>query len=147
MKIHGLIYEALSPRQRIIAAMDAIARDDTAEVERLKSSCAIKTYRQRDSEFSDTIEALFVTGLAVEADLLSEALSWLTCRHDKVVLQNMATIEAAWLTLLAEMGITSPTSAAPQRHPVVAALLDAAPEPKSEKVAENYAVLKACVPA
>ena len=125
--------------------MDAIARDDTAEVERLKSSCPIKTYRQRDAEFSDTIEALFVTGLAVEADLLSEALSWLTCRHDKVVLQNMATIEAAWLTLLAEMGITSPTSAAPQRHPLVAQLLEIAPEPESERVSENYELLKAGV--
>jgi len=29
---------------------------------------------------------------------------------------------------------------------VVSALLDAAPEPKSERVAENYVVLKACVP-
>lgn len=86
MKVRGSVYESLSPRQRIIAAMDAIARDDTAEIDRLKSTCPIKSYRQRDAAFSDTIEALFGAGLAAETVLRGEALSWLGCRRDKVVL-------------------------------------------------------------
>ena len=151
MNIRGTVYEALSPRQRIIAAMDAIARDDTAEVERLKSTCPISTYRQRDAAFSDTVEALFGTGLAVEADLRGAALWWWMVRavpeQGGALLQNMAAIEAAWLALLADMGITSPTAAAPPRHPLVVHLLDIAPAPESERVAEIYAVLKACVPA
>ena len=147
MKIRGTVYETLSSRQRIIAALDAIARDDTAEIDRLKSTCPIKSYRQRDANFSDTIEALFRAGLAVELDLRGEALSWLACGRDKVVLQNMAAIEAAWLALLADMGVTSPTAAAPPRHPLVVALLKIAPEPESEKMAENYAVLRAIIPA
>jgi hypothetical protein len=39
------------------------------------------------------------------------------------------------------------TAAAPPRPPLVVALLAIAPEPKSEKVAENYAVLRALIPA
>lgn len=146
MKVRGSVYESLSPRQRIIAAMDAIARDDTAEIERLKSTCPIKSYRQRDAAFSETIEALFGTGLAVESDLRGEALSWLASGWDKEQLQKMAAIETAWLALLAEMGITSPAAAAPPRHPVVSALLEIAPKPESERVAENYAVLRAIIP-
>ena len=61
--------------------------------------------------------------------------------------KNGQTIEAAWLALLADMGVTSPTAAAPPRHPLVAALLKIAPEPESEKMAENYAVLRAIIPA
>jgi hypothetical protein len=147
VKVRGSVYEALSPRQRIIAATDAIARDDTAEIDRLKSTCPIKSYRQRDAAFSDTIEALFGAGLAVETDLRGEALSWWAGERDATLLQNMAAIETAWLALLADMGITSPTAAAPPRHPLVVALLAIAPAPESERVAENYAVLKACVPA
>ena len=147
MNIRGTVYEGLSPRQRIIAAMDAIARDDTAEGERLKTTCPIKSYHQRDDAFSDTIEALFGAGLAVEADLRGAALSWLACERDAALLQNMAAIETAWLALLADIGIRSPTAAAPPRHPLVAHLLEIAPAPESKRVAENYAVLKACIPA
>jgi hypothetical protein len=147
MKIPGIVYETLTPQQRIVAVMDAIARDDTSEIYRLKSTCPFKSYRQRDAAFSDTIEALFGVGLAVETDLRGEALSWFTSGWDKEQLRKMAAIEAAWLALLAEMGITSPTAAAPPRHPVVAVLLEIAPEPETERVAENYAVLRAIIPA
>ena len=61
--------------------------------------------------------------------------------------QDMAAIEAAWLALLTEMGITSPAAAAPPRHPLVAILLEIAPEPEPERVAENYVALKASVSA
>ena len=57
-------------------------------------------------------------------------------------------IAAPWCSaLLADMGITSPTAAAPPRHPLVAVLLKIAPAPESERVAENYAALKASVSA
>jgi hypothetical protein len=150
MNISGKVYEVLSPRQRIIAAMDAIARDDTAELERLKSTCPIKTYRQRDAAFSDTVEALSGAGLAVESDLRGAALSWMVGdipEQGEALLYDMAAIEAAWLALLADMGITSPTAAAPPRHQLVVHLLEIAPTPESERVAEIYAALKACVPA
>jgi hypothetical protein len=146
VKIRGAVYEALSPRQRIIAAMDAIGRHDTAEVERLKSTCPIKTYRQRDAAFSDTMEALFGTGPAVEADLRGAALWWWMVRaipnQGDALLKNMAAIEGAWLALLGDMSITSPTATAPPRHPLVAHLLGIAPEPDSDRVSENYELLK-----
>ena len=147
MKIRGAVYEELTPRQRIVAVMDAIARDDTAEIYRLKSTCPFKSYRQRDAAFSDTIDALFGVGLAVETDLRGEALSWLACGRDKEQLRKMAAFEAAWLALLADMGITSQASAGPPRHPVVSALLEIAPEPETERVAESYAALRAIIPA
>ena len=145
--VRGSVYESLSPRQRIIAAMDAIARDDTAEIDRLKSTCPVKSYRQRHAAFSDTIEALFGAGLALEAHLRGEALSWWADERGAALLQSMATIKTAWLALLADMGITSPTAAAPPRHPLVVALLAIAPEPEAEKVAESYALLRALIPA
>jgi hypothetical protein len=149
MKISDTAYEALSPRQRIIATIDAMARDDTAEIDRLKTTCPIKSYRREDAAFRDVFEGLRGAELAVEADLLSEAL-WLIARHDdpecrEATLQTMAAIEAAWLALLSDMGITSPAGAAPPRHLLVAVLLENAPEPEPERVAEYYAVLKASV--
>jgi len=89
-------------------------------------------------------------GLAVETDLRGAALLWWARRdpeRDEALLQGMAAIEAAWLALLADMGITSPTAAAPPRHPLVSVLLKIAPAPESERVAENYTVLKASVSA
>jgi len=149
-KIHGTVYEGLNPRQRIIATVDAMACDDTAVVERLKNTCPIKSYRQRDADFSDVIEGLLMAGLAVEADLRGAALWWWTRtepeKNDALLLE-MAAIEAAWLALLADRGITSPTAAAPPRHPLVFGLLEIAPKPKSEIVAENHAKLQASVPA
>jgi hypothetical protein len=150
MNIRGTIYEALSPRQRIIATMDAIARDDTAEIDRLKTTCPYRVYRQRDAAFIDALEALFGAGLAVEGDLRGAALSWWAhpvSGRDEQLLQDMAAIEAAWQALLADMGITSLTAAAPPRHPLVARLLEIAPEPNSQRVEENFALLKAAVPA
>jgi hypothetical protein len=149
MNIRGTVYEALSPRQRIIAAMDAIARDDTAEIERLKTTCPFRTYRQRDAAFVDAMEALFGAGLAVESDLRGAALWWWAApvpEQREALLYDMAVIEAAWLALMADMDITSPTAAAPPRHPLVECLLEIAPEPESGKVAENYAVMKASIP-
>lgn len=148
MKIRGTVYEALGPRQRLIAVMDAIARDDTAEIDRLKTTCPIKTYRREDAAFRDVMEGLCWAGLAVETDLRGAALWWWGTRTDPdcgmvEVLQDMAAIEAAWLALLTEMGITSPAS--PPRHPLVVPLLENAPEPVSERVAEIYAALKASV--
>jgi len=97
------------------------------------------------------VTALFATGMAVEADLRGAALSWWLVRtipeQRRELLQNMADIEAAWLGLLADMGITSPTAAAPPRHQMVVYLLEMAPEPESERVAETYAILRASVPA
>jgi hypothetical protein len=55
-------------------------------------------------------------GLAAETVLRGEALSWLGCRRDKVVLQNTTSIEAVWQALLADMGLTSPTPSAPPRY-------------------------------
>ncbi len=148
MNISDTVYETLSPRQRIIATIDAIARDDAAEIDRLKATCPIKSYSQCDIAFSDVMDGLCGAGLAVEADLRGAAL-WCCARTDPEcgleALQDMAAIEAAWLALLAEMGITSPAAAAPPRHPMVVALLENAPEPASERVEVIYAALKASV--
>ena len=151
MNIHGKVYEGLSNRQRIIAAMDAIARDDTAEVERLKSSSPIETYRQRGIAFSETIRALFGTGLAVECDLTGAALSWWMVRaipeQSRELLKEMAAIEGGWQALLGDMGIASPIAAAPPRHQMVVLLLKMATEPESKRVKEIHAMLRDCLPA
>jgi hypothetical protein len=149
VNIHGKVYEGLSNRQRIIAAMDAIAREDTAEVERLKSSSPIETYRQRGIAFSETIRALFETGLAVECDLSGAALSWWIVRatpeQSRELLKEMAAIEGGWQALLGDMGIASLTAAAPPRHQMVVLMLKMAPEPEPERVEEIHEMLRACI--
>lgn len=148
MNIRGAIYESLTPRQRITATMDAIEREDTTEVNRLKKTCPFKTYRQRDADYSETIEALFGAGLAMEADLRGEALGWWAhpdLKQREVRLGEMAAIITAWLTMLADMGITATAAVAPPMHPLVACLVEIAPEADSEKVAEYHALLKASI--
>ena len=151
MNILGKIYEGLSLSQRVIAAMDAIARDDTAEIERLKLTSPIKTYRERGIAFSGTMKALFAIGMAVECDLRGAALSWWMVRtipeQSRELLQEMAAIEGGWQALLADMDIASPTAAAPPRHQMVVLLLKMATEPKSDRVKEIHAMLRDCIPA
>ena len=149
MNISHTAYEALSPRQRLIAAIDAIARMDWAELDQLKTTCPLKTYRREDTAFRDVMEALLAAGMGVEVDLLGAALWFFACpdpERCEAARQDIAAIEAAWLDLLADMGITSPT-AAPLRHPLVSVLLENAPEPDPEKVAEFYAQQKASASA
>lgn len=140
MMIKPAVYESLTPRQRVVAAMEAVGRNDTAEADRLRQTCQFKTYRQRDAEFSDRMDAIHRAALAVHIDLQSAVLLWVAghCEND-AYLQRAANIHAAWLGALGSVGITSPNAVAGaslEANTVLAFALDAMPAPDAEAVAE-----------
>ena len=52
MNIKPIVYENLTPHQRVVAAFEAMARGDKDEADRLRETCPFKNYRQRDAAFS-----------------------------------------------------------------------------------------------
>ncbi len=138
------LYATLTPRQRVIATLEAEARGDEQEVERLIKTCPKKTYTMNDAAYTDTMAGLASAILAVECDLLSTALiCTLTVKRNFDIFdryaQRLADVQAAWRETLEENGINPDTMAkvAPIRHPLLAYLLEKAPPPDPEAVKEQ----------
>jgi len=134
MSLKPVIYESLTPPQRVVATLDALGRGDDEEVQRLRETCPFKTYRQRDAAFSDTMNSLMMMSLAIESELTACALSFLATASssEKQIdhLQEMANIQGGWLAVLNDLGISAEPMlrAGPPRHGIVAQLLTMAPE-------------------
>jgi len=109
-KIASSVYENLTIRQRVIACIEAQARGDRDERERLISSCPKFTYHQTDARFSGKMETLILLALAVEADLRECVLRFfvmLKFEPDSSgrFLQDFANIREAWKMTVRTMGI------------------------------------------
>lgn len=110
MNINSVVYENLTPRQRIIATIEAEARGDEDETRRLVKSCPKKTYMQTASEYSDMMDALISMAMAFECDLRGEIISFLIANRAGnesmgIHLQNIADLQAAWDEVLKARGI------------------------------------------
>lgn len=141
MNIKPLVYESLTPAQRVIAAIEAIARKDEAELENLRNTCPRKHYTQEDFRYSGTLQYLLAHMMATENALSGHALSILMSLYvlpdceDKAeaLMQRMANDLAAWHDFLESMGIAPATMdkvAAVIRHPLVTEILKTLPEPE-----------------
>jgi hypothetical protein len=113
VKIPSTIYEALTPAQRVIAAVAAQARDDDEELERLKVTCPKVTYRGTDDAYAGTMSRLMTLSLAVEADLRGLVIDFLLAvlREEKLevreaLLVEIASIQTAFEEVLVERGIS-----------------------------------------
>ena len=111
MKIKPVIYESLTPRQRIIAVIEAQARQDDQEIETLINTCPKKKYIWADAEYCVAMQRLLIMALSVELDMRGYALGVMACimkNHDamEVFLQKMADTQAAWHETLEKMGIS-----------------------------------------
>ena len=144
-KIAATVYDDLTPRQRIVASIEAEARHDEGEKRRLITSCPKVTYSSTDARFSETMEKLFSLAMAVEADLRGFALAFLIgVRVDPKnaiqLLQPYADLRAAWNSVISEMGIDpkSMKLAGPPQSPVFDLIADIIPKPnkKQSKVLE-----------
>ena len=151
MKIKPAVYESLTPRQRVAATLDALGREDTEEVDRLKRTCAYKVYRQQDAAYADTMVEIFALGVAVEAELRGSALWYILSNKSgdmesaEFWLQNLADIRAAWLHTLASMGITSQNAIEAASAPclsIVERLFEICPEPDAVNVNEQSNQMK-----
>tara|TARA_B100001989_G_C24549681_1_gene473414 strand:+ start:3314 stop:3844 length:531 start_codon:yes stop_codon:yes gene_type:complete len=118
------IYEKLSPRQRIVANLDALARGDKDEEGKLSKTCPKYTYRMNDHSFCMRMEAIQFLALLVEHDLRSFILEFFMnslfyeivefsnyeelaheMREWPDAAQNMLSIKKAWHGFLEEEGI------------------------------------------
>ncbi|NCC52642.1 MAG: hypothetical protein EOM20_15685 [Spartobacteria bacterium] len=145
MNIKPAIYENLSPAQRIVAAIEAIARKDDSELDKLHGTCPKKHYMQEDYKYSGMLQFLMAQAVAIENGLTGHALSIILCLYvmpdceDKAeaCMQRMADDLAAWSAVLENMGIDPAVMekiTSEVRHPIVNALLEALPEPNEEAV-------------
>lgn len=128
MNIKPRLYESLTPAQRVIASIEALARDDEEEKLRLVKSCPKKTYTMTDAAYSDKMEALLDMAMAVELDMRDCALNffmllWLEdtltedrhkCFHERMErvpcqIQEAISIKQAWREFLEDEGINPAT--------------------------------------
>ncbi|MEO0018754.1 MAG: hypothetical protein RLZZ522_2037, partial [Verrucomicrobiota bacterium] len=150
MTLPPAIYTALPAPARIRAYLAAQARGDLPELATLRSNCPRKEYTQADAEFSDRLGRLLTLALTVESDLLWLALDWTQAAGLEVpqataaATATAAALNAAWLALLAELGIASRDmeAAGPPRHEIVSTLLQIAPDVDPAAVAENLAAMR-----
>lgn len=141
--ISPTVYESLTPRQRIIATIEAEARDDQEEVQRLVKTCPKKTYRMNDADYAEEVQLLLADSMAMECDMSYMAINFLFVSlrgksSPEIWLNSMAVLQAAWDAEIEERGIDPATmsKAGCQRHPIVNYLLDTAPPPSAEAVQE-----------
>jgi len=141
MKKIGLrVYESLTPRQRVIACVEAEARGDEDEKKRLITSCPKKTYSQNDIDFSEPMKILMGLAMAVEADLRESALGFFVAlRMDPenalTFLQDISDIRAAWETTISAMGLDpkSMKKAGPPTSPILELIDGLVPKPVRKK--------------
>ena len=136
--IKPIVYESLTPAQRVIASIEALARGDEEEKRRLVTSCPKKTYTMTDAAYSDKMEALLDMAMAVELDMRGCALTFFMLlylednldhdKHEKLSalmekvppqIQEIVSIKQAWHNFLEDEGIdpaTMDSAYQPLRH-------------------------------
>ena len=111
MNIKPSIYDNLTPRQRLIATIEAMARHDDAEHKKLADTCPKKRYEQGDYQYSGTLQGLTAMAFCIEQTLTSNALSALLClQYSKdeiaeIFIQRTIDTYTAWTQHLEVMGI------------------------------------------
>jgi hypothetical protein len=133
-QVKDKIYEDLTPHERVIATLEAEARDDAAEVRRLVATCPKRTYRGTDERYAETMRAITTLSIALECELRGYALaaavaSWQKHGTRFPFLRKMLTLQAAWKQAFAAKGLDfalAEAYAAPIRDPFVAFFLDMA---------------------
>lgn len=146
-KIAPSVYENLTPRQRIVAAVEAEARNDEDEIQRLITSCPKVKYVSTDARFSGPMEKIFGLAVAVETDLRGFALAFFVgIRVDPKnaiqSLQPFSDLRTAWNSVISEMGIdpAAMKKAGPPASPILELIEDIIPKPnkaKSKKLADE----------
>lgn len=142
MNLKSSLYDALTPIQRIICTIEAEARHDTAEVERLVTSCPKKNYRMNDDVYTDRLSTLMTMALALECHIRGETIGfWIALDRERdeyaqLFLQSIADLQASWHQTLHDFGIDPETmaKAGPPQHGAIDFLSDLMPEPNMDNV-------------
>ena len=152
MNIKPAIYEALTPRQRVDLTIDAMYREDESEVKRLKETCELKQYRQRDLNYSGVMDRLFQMSMAVECEARDEVIGFLSADTElveNIYIQRLVNVVEAWNGFLEGMGIEKEAmlSVGAPRHHWVGLLLKNAPKPDEESVRSTIELIKSFIDA
>ena len=153
MQIKNSIYENLTAQQRLVAVIEAFARKDKAEVDRLMDSCPKKTYRLNDWAFSRGLQKLMHMTLHVECMLYRKAMvvmMALIAEKDELIdplLQSISDTQAAWNEALKTIGIsTEVVQKANGFDPIfIEMMTELLPDPDPENVAKLAADFKGCI--
>lgn len=160
--IKPAIYESLTTRQRIMAAIEAKARDDAGELVRLVETCPKKNYEMPDFAYQGMIHALERLGLAVSCDVyrlggaflavhFSEKDEFVKEHHTLFCIQTIKETLTAWNELLEARGldpeITSRAFLVVYTHPLLTAALEweDGPQPDRESVKHIRSMLERAV--
>lgn len=113
-QINPALYENLTARQRVIATIEAEARDDKEEVQRLAKSCPKITVRRNDPAYSDTLDMLIYVDILMQRNMLMMGMwhFFMLPRHEEVgnmYAQKAANMEEAWRQVIEEKGINYDT--------------------------------------
>ena len=73
-------YDRLTPGERVRATLEASARDDLAERDRLVASCPQRAYRTCDAAFLDPLDASRALAMVVALELVSLPAQLLAAR-------------------------------------------------------------------
>lgn len=157
--IKPAVYENLTTRQRLTAAIEAKARGDTGELLRLVETCPKRTYEMPDFAYQGMIHALERLGLAVSCDVYRFGISFLVLHSSKqnkfteehhalFCMQTIKEILSAWNDLLEARGLdpemTSRAFLNIYSHPLITAALkwEDGPQPDPESVKRIRAVFE-----
>ena len=121
MNISTATYEALTPEERVQAAISALSRNDEKEIARLSTTCPKRTFTMTDPRYSDRMDVLHRLGAIVEANLRGFALDFfifsrpgLNATHDGRLAclereewaeSEFGNLLVAWRRFLAECGL------------------------------------------
>ncbi|HBH25840.1 MAG TPA: hypothetical protein DDX54_00325 [Rhodospirillaceae bacterium] len=133
-QVKAMVYDALTPHERVVATLEAEARGDATEARRLVESCPKVTYRANDERYSGAMRAIVNLAIFLEMELRGIALAaaWAMAtdsEHLPALLAKMLTLHTAWERAFAAKGLDFAlveTFTAPVRNPVVAFFLDTA---------------------
>jgi len=126
MKIKNSVYEGLTPKQRMIATINAQVREDNNELQKLIDTCPKETCLIPDPAYSHTMQFLISLSAAVECDIRGDIIGILLAvisKQDDAIssfAQNISNIQTAWDEVLNSYGIDSKeiSKISAPKHPV-----------------------------
>lgn len=152
MQIKTSVYENLTAQQRLVAVIEAFARKDKVEVDRLMDSCPKRTYRLNDWAFARGLQKLMHMTLHVECILYRKIIAVgmaLMGERDELIdplLQSISDTKAAWNEALKTTGISPEVvQKASGLDPIFIEMIVELPDPEPESVAKLAADFKGCL--
>jgi hypothetical protein len=127
------MYDTLTPAERATLVLEAKARGDVAEAERLTGSCPQKHYRQYDAAFSDRLDLSFDKSAAAAMVLLHHQGKLEVLQGVKGCVEGFS---SCW-RLGTAMGFFDGMNYADDRHPPADALVEQAKRPPVETEADD----------